>query len=53
MTVAQPFPDVWLPTTHRDEPGDDRVAVGQVDMRYDLEYHDYRVPSVTSKIGIK
>jgi hypothetical protein len=29
------------------------AAVGQVDMHYNLEYHDYRVPSVTSKVGVK
>ena len=52
MTVAQPFPDVWLPTTLEMNLAM-IAAFGQVDMRYDLEYHDYRVPSVTSKIGIK
>ena len=52
MTVAQPFPDVWLPTTLEMNLAM-IAAFGQVDMRYDLEYHDYRVPSVTSKIGVK
>jgi hypothetical protein len=52
MTVAQPFPDVWLPATL----GMDLAmiaAFGQLDMHYSLEYHDYRVPSVTSKVGVK
>ncbi|HEV8210503.1 MAG TPA: hypothetical protein VGP77_10290, partial [Vicinamibacterales bacterium] len=52
MTVAQPFPDVWLPTTLEMNLAM-IAAVGQVDMHYTLEYHDYRVPSVTSKVGIK
>ena len=52
MTVAQPFPDVWLPTTLEMNLAM-IAAVGQVDMHYNLEYHDYRVPNVTSKVGIK
>ena len=52
MTVGQPFPDVWLPTGLEINLAM-TVAVGQVDMRYTLDYHDYRVPSVTSKVGIK
>lgn len=52
MTVAQPFPDVWLPTTLEMNLAM-IAAFGQVDMRYNLEYHDYRVPSVTSKIGVR
>jgi hypothetical protein len=52
MTMAQPFPDVWLPD------GLDlqlamTVAIGQFDLRYSLDYHDYRQPDVTSKVGIK
>ena len=52
MTVGLPFPDVWLPTS-LDINLAMTTAVGQLDMRYGLEYHDYRVPSVTSKIGVK
>jgi hypothetical protein len=52
MTVAQPFPDVWLPTTLQMDLAL-IAAIGQLDMRYALEYHDYRRPDVTSKIGIK
>ena len=52
MTVGQPFPDVWLPTSL----GIDvamTMALGEIDFRYGLDYHDYRVPNVTSKVGIK
>jgi hypothetical protein len=52
MTVGQPFPDVWLPTTLQIDLAF-AVAVGQFDVRYDLDYHDYRLPGVTSKVGIK
>ena len=52
MTVGQPFPDVWLPTS-LDVNLAMTLAVGQFDLRYRLEYHDYRRPDVTSKIGIK
>jgi hypothetical protein len=52
MTVGQPFPDVWLPTSMELNLAM-TVAIGQLDVRYGLEYRDYRVPSVTSKIGIK
>jgi hypothetical protein len=52
MNVGQPFPDVWLPV------GLDinlalALAFGQVDVRYSLEYHDYRQPDVKAKVGIK
>jgi hypothetical protein len=52
MTVGQPFPDVWLPTSLEINLAM-TMAVGQLDVRYGLEYHDYRVPEVTSKVGIK
>ena len=52
MTVGQPFPDVWLPTSMELNLAM-TVAIGQLDVRYGLEYRDYRVPNVTSKIGIK
>jgi hypothetical protein len=29
------------------------VAFGQLDVRYGLEYHDYRQPDVKTKVGIK
>jgi hypothetical protein len=52
MTVGQPFPEVWLPTSLEVNLGM-TLAVGQFDVRYGLDYHDYRVPSVTSKVGVK
>ena len=52
MTVSQPFPDVWLPATLEINLAM-TAAVGQFDVRYALEYHDYRRPDVTSKVGIK
>ena len=52
MIVGQPFPDVWLPT-NLDMNLALTMAFGQIDVRYGLEYHDYRVPEVTSKIGVK
>ena len=52
MTVGQPFPDVWLPTSLEVNLAM-TMAFGQFDVRYGLDYHDYRLPSVTSKVGIK
>jgi hypothetical protein len=52
MTVGQPFPDVWLPTSMEINLAM-TLALGQFDLHYGLDYHDYRVPSVTSKVGIK
>jgi hypothetical protein len=52
MNMAQPFPDVWLPAGMEINLAM-TLAVGQFDMRYGLDYHDYRVPSVTSKVGVK
>lgn len=49
MRMGQPFPDVWLP---RDIEMRFRLtlAVGSVDARYRVEYHDYRLADVTYKI---
>jgi hypothetical protein len=52
MSVGQPFPDVWLPTSMALNLAM-TAAFGQIDVRYGLDYHDYRVPNVTSKVGIK
>ncbi len=51
MTMGQPFPDVWLP---RDLQMDIRMllAVGSVNMRYQLRYDNYRQPDVQSKVGM-
>ncbi|HKB11081.1 MAG TPA: hypothetical protein VKD69_10515 [Vicinamibacterales bacterium] len=52
MTMAQPFQGVWLPN------GVEMIvtmtlAIGQFDLHYALDYHDYRQPDVTTKVGIK
>jgi hypothetical protein len=52
MSVGQPFPEIWLPTALQIDLAM-TAAFGQFDLRYGLDYHDYRVPSVTSKVGIK
>jgi hypothetical protein len=52
MTMAQPFPDVWLPNA-LDLGVSMTLAIGQFDLRYGLEYHDYRRPDVTTKVGVK
>jgi hypothetical protein len=52
MTMTQPFPDVWLPNG-LELAMTGTLAIGQFDMRYSLDYHDYRQPDVTSKVGIK
>jgi hypothetical protein len=51
MTMGQPFPDVWLP---RNLQMDIRLllAFGNVNMRYTLQYENYRQPDVRSKIGV-
>ena len=52
MTMGQPFPEVWLPSDLEFEFGIS-LAVGQVDMRYALEYHDYRRPDVTTNVKVR
>jgi hypothetical protein len=52
MKMAQPFPDVWLPDA-LDVDVSLTLAVGQFDLHYGLDYHDYRQPQVTTKVGIK
>ncbi|HEY1910968.1 MAG TPA: hypothetical protein VGG73_08600 [Vicinamibacterales bacterium] len=52
MTMTQAFPDVWLPSGLNVSLAL-TLAVGEFDMRYGLEYHDYRQPDVTSKVGVK
>jgi hypothetical protein len=51
MTVGEMFPEVWLPR------GIDmnvalKLALGDVDLHYTLDYHDYRRADVTTRIGI-
>ncbi|MGH9175008.1 MAG: hypothetical protein ACRD1H_11665, partial [Vicinamibacterales bacterium] len=49
MKMLEPFPGVWLPGTI-----DMRffltTAVGSIDARYDVEYRDYRLAEVTTRI---
>jgi hypothetical protein len=52
MTMGQPFPGIWLPDD-LDMLLTGTLAAGQLDLRYRINYHDYRQPDVTSKVGIK
>jgi hypothetical protein len=51
MTMSQPFPDVWLPRA-LDFQAAMTLAVGQFDLHYGLDYHDYRKADVTSKVTV-
>jgi hypothetical protein len=51
MTMDRPFPDVWLPKTLEFQAAL-TLAVGQFDVHYGLEYHDYRRPDVTTKVAV-
>jgi hypothetical protein len=52
MTMGQPFPDVWLPKGV-DFAAAVTLAIGQVDVRYAIEYHDYRRADVTTRITVR
>jgi hypothetical protein len=52
MTMGQPFAGVWLPDD-LDIALTGTLAAGQVSLRYQIDYHDYRQPDVTTKVGIK
>jgi hypothetical protein len=49
MRMSQPFPDVWLPSTINMRFGL-TTALGSIAARYDVEYRDYRVAEVTTRI---
>jgi hypothetical protein len=51
MTMGQPFPDVWLPG-NLDFQAALTLAIGQFDLRYGLEYHDYRQADVKTKVTV-
>jgi hypothetical protein len=51
MTMGQPFPDIWLPRDLELTAAAD-VAAGRFDIRWSVEYHDYRQADVTSKVHI-
>ena len=46
MQMAEPFPDVWLPDAI-DLTAKVTLALGTVDARYTINYHDYRLANVT------
>nr|AQQ75057.1 hypothetical protein [uncultured bacterium] len=49
MEMGQPFPSVWLPRSLRIA-FDLTTAVGEVDGRYSVDYHDYKLATVTTKV---
>ncbi len=49
MRMAQPFPDVWLPVSIGMQFGM-TMAVGSVDARYDVNYHDYRLATTDARL---
>lgn len=49
MKMLEPFPGVWLPGTI-DMRFFFTTAVGSIDARYEVEYRDYRLAEVTTRI---
>lgn len=49
MHMGQPFPGVWLPRSVGMR-FDLTLATGAVNARYDVEYHDYRLATVTTRV---
>jgi hypothetical protein len=49
MEMGQPFPSVWLPRSLRIG-FDLSTALGQVDGRYAVDYIDYKLATVTTKV---
>jgi hypothetical protein len=49
MKMTQPFPEVWLPGTIEMGFGL-TTALGSLEARYQVDYHDYRLAEVTTKI---
>jgi len=49
MHMRQPFPGVWLPRSVGMR-FDLTLATGAVKARYDVEYHDYRLATVTTRV---
>ena len=49
MKMAQPFPGVWLPASIDMDFGF-TLALGRVTARYDVQYRDYRLAEVTTRI---
>ena len=51
MTMSQPFPDVWLPREVEMRFGA-MLASGAMDVRYRLEYHNYREASTSGRMKV-
>jgi hypothetical protein len=51
MTMGQPFPGIWLPRDLEFTVAAD-VATGRFDVRWAVDYHDYRQADVASKVHI-
>jgi hypothetical protein len=49
MEMGQPFPSVWLPRSIRIG-FDLTVALGEIDGRYAVDYHDYKLATVATKV---
>ena len=49
MEMGQPFPSVWLPRSLRIG-FDVTLANGQIDGRYAVDYYDYKLADVTTKV---
>jgi len=49
MTMSQPFPDVWLPNAIEFY-GGIMLALGPFDVRYEIEYFDYREATTSARI---
>ena len=51
MTMSQPFTDVWLPR-ELEFLVDAQIAVGRFNVRWGVEYRDYRQPDVKSRFRV-
>jgi hypothetical protein len=51
MTMSQPFKDVWLPRDV-DMYFAGMLAIGAIDLRYHLDYHDYKQASTSGRIKL-
>jgi hypothetical protein len=49
MEMGQPFPDIWLPRSIRIAT-DFSTAAGELKGRFNTDYHDYRLASVSTRI---
>ena len=49
MEMGQPFPSVWLPRSLR-VGFDVTIALGELDGRYAVDYHDYKLATVSTKV---